>query len=172
MLLFHVLAPPSPTAKVTPAKRMKEHLFPMIRTFKQRHNIDIPYISYLEQVITYESNSLAANYSTNIQQHFVQKLQSYINSMIIKRRLQTITKAQAQASARRIKRLIVEQVQVLNSTLNERNFATRVLQWISLPQINVSLPYDLKANPLAVFPIILTSLVLGFIQTLVSFIRG
>jgi hypothetical protein len=153
MLLLHSptqQSQPGPNTVISPALRIKLHLHPMIRTFKDRQRVVIPYISYLAQVIGYESNAMFANYQTNIQEHFVQKLNTLINAMVIKRKPVNITTKQAQASARRVKRAIFDNVAVPLLTAQERLFATNVLQHVDLPDIGTSLHYDLKADPMKV----------------------
>jgi hypothetical protein len=143
---------------------LKQHLQPLVLAFENRYDLEIPKLTYIENVCKYESVTMAANLETNVQEHFVQKLTKFITTMFVKRRLPGVDIRVARSAARRVKRAVLERHWSPLMTIAERVFAIRLIFIINLPANVVSVHYDVKASPMKVCVFSSNSSVSSFLQ--------
>jgi hypothetical protein len=130
----------------------KAHLVPLVQAYLLDAGLqeNLPWVQCIDQLLTYESTTLAANISTNVQEHFVQKVKAFITTFLVKRRPDGFPKRVARLYARRVQRAVLQDDWDPHMTQNEVDIAQGLLDDLQMPVPVNSVPYDVKAHPMNV----------------------
>ena len=157
MLLLTGQNPPSANSKDTAEKRTKLNLYPHIQRFARLIGWNITRVEKIDQILTYESITMATNVVVNIKEHYSSKLKNFISRIFFRSRGNDETTRDVRTRVKRVQNYVLERSETPANrmTARERQFAARIIDRLDISQINVSVAYALKVNPLRVLLLLL-----------------
>ena len=128
----------------------RQHFTQFVNQYQLTTLLQFDVIPYIDQVLTYLSIEMAANIATNVQEHFAQQTKILVTTLVVKRRVQQTPIQEARSSARRISNVILYGNDAGNLNPAELAMVRRITDYIRLPDINVSVAYDVNVDALKV----------------------
>jgi hypothetical protein len=124
----------------------KAHLVPLVQAYLHDAGLEenLPWVQNIDQLLTYESTTLAANISTNVQEHFVQKVKAFITTFLVKRRPDGFPTRVAKMYARRVQRAVLQHDWDPHMTHDEVILAQGLLADLQMPFSVNSVSYEVK----------------------------
>jgi hypothetical protein len=158
MLLLTGQKPNPEAKKETPEKLLKIRLYPHIQRFARLINWNITHMTYMDQIFTYESTMMETNVTVNLKGHYISKLKNYISRIFFTQRTPEDLNEMVRARIRRVQNYVLNRVEnpANPMTEREREFAFDLINRLDIFHLQVSVPYDLKADPLRVLILLLT----------------